>query len=151
MAENPMTEQEFKRLRSFIKPFSRFHSFVYKLTQGRLMGTFGGRAVVFIKMKGARSGQIRTVPLMYVPYKEGVIIVASQGGAPKSPVWHKNLEVNPEIEALYKGKTMKLKARRVDDAEKAAVWPVCVEHYPPFEEYQNRTDRNIPVYVCEPY
>ena len=151
MAENPMTEKEFKRLRSFIKPFSRFNSFVYKLTQGRLMGTLGGRAVVLIKMKGARSGQIRTVPLMYVPYKEGVIIVASQGGAPKSPVWHKNLEVNPEIEAVYKGKTMKLKARRVDDAEKAAVWPVCVEHYPPFEEYQNRTDRNIPVYVCEPY
>ncbi len=151
MAENPMTEKEFKKLRSFIKPFSRLNAFLYKLTQGRLMGKLQGRHVVLIKMKGAKSGKTRTVPLMYVPYKEGVIIVASQGGAPKSPLWHKNLEANPEIEAQYKGKKMKLKARRVDDAEKAAVWPVCVEHYPPFEDYQKRTDRNIPVYVCEPY
>ena len=150
MAENPMTEKQFKSLRAFIKPLSRLNSFLYKLTQGRLMGKFQGRPVVLITMKGARSGQTRTVPLMYVPYKEGVIIVASQGGAPKSPVWHKNLEVHPEIEAQYKGKKMKLKARRVDDAEKAALWPVCVENYPPFEDYQKRTDRNIPVYVCEP-
>ena len=79
MAENPMTEKQFKSLRAFIKPFSRLNSFLYKLTQGRLMGKFQGRPVVLITMKGARSGQTRTVPLMYVPYKEGVIIVASQG------------------------------------------------------------------------
>ena len=45
---------------------------------------------------------------------------------------------------------MKLRARRASDEEKAAVWPTCVEHYPPFEDYQKRTDRNIPVYICEP-
>ncbi len=150
MAENPMTEQEFKRTRQFIKPFSKFNVFVYKLTSGRLMGTFGGRPVVLITMKGAKSGEPRTIPLMYVPYKDGVIIVGSQGGAPKSPVWVKNLDKYPEITAQYQGKKMKLKARKVDDAEKAAVWPTCVEHYPPFDDYQKRTDRNIPVYVCEP-
>ena len=79
-----------------------------------------------------------------------VIIVASQGGAPKSPVWHANLVKNPDIEAQYKGRKMKLRARRVDDAEKASLWPICCEHYPPFDDYQKRTDRNIPVYVCEP-
>ena len=150
MAENPMTEKEFKTLRSFIKPFSRLNVFVYKLTNGRIMGKFQGRPVVLITMKGARSGQERTVPLMYVPYKEGVIIVASQGGAPKSPVWDKNLVAHPDIEAQYMGKKMKLHARRASDAEKAEVWPICVEHYPPFEDYQKRTDRNIPVYICEP-
>jgi deazaflavin-dependent oxidoreductase (nitroreductase family) len=150
MAENPMTDVEFKRLRSFIKPFSRLNSMVYKLSGGRLMGKFMGRPVVLITMKGAKTGKNRVIPLMYVPYKEGVIIVASQGGAPKSPVWHKNLIENPDIVAQYRGKKMKLRARRVDDAEKAALWPICVEHYPDFEDYQNRTDRNIPVYVCEP-
>ena len=114
------------------------------------MGSFQGLPVCLITMKGAKSGMTRTIPLMYVPYKEGVIIVASQGGAPKSPVWYKNLLANPDIEAQYRSKKMKLRARQVDDAEKAAVWPTCVKHYPPFEDYQARTDRNIPVFVCEP-
>lgn len=85
MAQNPMTDKEYKQLRSFIKPFSALNVFVYKLTSGRLMGKFQGRPVVLIEMTGARSGKKRTIPLMYVPYKDGVIIVGSQGGAPKSP------------------------------------------------------------------
>ena len=104
MAENPMTEKEFSRLRSFIKPFSVLNAFVYKLTGGRLMGTFQGRPVVLIEMTGAASGKKRTIPLMHVPYKDGVIIVGSQGGAPKSPVWVKNLQKDPQIIAQYKGK-----------------------------------------------
>ena len=150
MAQAPMTEKEYKRLRQFIKPFSRLNVLVYRLSGGRLMGTFQGRPVVLITMTGAKSGGRRTVPLMYVPYKDGLIIVASQGGAPRSPVWHRNLLAHPDIEAQYKGRKMKLRARLVDDAEKALVWPTCVKHYPPFDEYQARTDRNIPVFVCEP-
>jgi len=150
MAENPMTEQEFKRMRRFIKPFSRLNAWVYRLTGGRLMSKLQGRAVVLITMTGAKSGTKRTIPLMYVPYGEGVIIVASLGGAPKSPVWYANLLANPDIEAQYKGRKMQLRARQVDDVEKAQVWPTCVEHYPSFADYQARTDRNIPVFVCEP-
>lgn len=150
MAENPMTDQEFKRLRQFIKPFSGLNSFVYKLTGGRLMGKFQGRPVVLIEMKGAKSGKQRTIPLMYVPHKDGVIIVGSQGGAPRSPVWVKNIQANPDIVAQYKGKRMELHARQVDDAEKEALWPTCVEHYHEFADYQARTDRNIPVFDCQP-
>lgn len=150
MANEPMTESEFKQMRRFIKPFSAFNVWVYQLTGGRLMGTFQGRDVCLVRMTGARSGAPRTVPLMYVPYREGVIIVASQGGAPQSPVWHKNLLAHPEIEVQYKRRRMKLRARRVDDEEKARLWPVCVEHYPSFADYQARTDRNIPVFLCEP-
>ena len=150
MTQAPMTEKEYKRLRQFIKPFSRLNVLVYELSGGRLMGTFQGRPVVLIRMTGAKSGRRRTVPLMYVPYRDGLIVVASQGGAPRSPVWHQNLLAHPDIEAQYKGRKMKLRARLVGDAEKAEVWPTCVEHYPPFDEYQARTDRNIPVFVCEP-
>ena len=150
MAENPMTEKEFKQLRSFIKPFSKLNTFVYKLTGGRLMGKFQGRPVVLIEMTGAKSGQKRTIPLMYVPHKEGVIIVGSQGGAPKSPVWVKNIQKDPDIVAIYKGKRMELHARQVDDAEKAELWPICVKHYHEFDDYQARTDRNIPVFDCQP-
>lgn len=150
MAENPMSEKEFKRLRSFIKPYAKLNTFLYKLSGGRILGKLQGREVCLITMTGAKSGEKRTIPLMYVPYKEGVIIVASQGGAPKSPIWYQNLVKNPNIEVQYKSKKMKLHARQVDDAEKAAVWPTCCEHYPPFDDYQKRTDRNIPVFVCEP-
>ena len=150
MADKPMTDKEFARLRQFIKPFSRLNSCVYKLSGGRLMGTFQGRAVMLVTMKGAKSGKDRTIPLMHVSYKDGVILVGSQGGAPKSPVWVKNLQANPDVVVHYKGKKMNLRARRVDDAEKAEVWPTCVAHYHEYDDYQARTDRNIPVFVCEP-
>jgi len=150
MAENPMTEAEVKRFRRMLKPFSRFNSFIYKLTGGRVMGRLQGRPIMLVTMTGAKSGKSRTVPLMYVPYKEGVIIVASQGGSPRSPVWTRNLIANPDIVVQYKSKLMNLRARQVDDAEKALVWPICVEHYPEYEDYQKRTDRKIPVFVCEP-
>lgn len=150
MANEPMTETEFKRLRQFIKPFSKLNVFIYKLTNGRLMGTFQGLPVVLIEMTGAKSGKKITIPLMYVPHKEGVIIVGSQGGAPKSPVWVKNIQKNPEIVAQYKGDRKKLIARQVSDEEKAALWPICVKHYPDFDNYQARTDRNIPVFDCQP-
>ena len=150
MSENPMTEREFKTLRRIIKPFSRLNVFMYQLTGGRVMGTLTGRPVMLVTMKGAKSGKTRTIPLMYVPYKDGVIVVASLGGAPKSPVWYKNLVANPDIVVQYKNKKTNLRARQVDDAEKAAVWLVCIEHYHEYGDYQKRTDRSIPVFVCEP-
>ena len=79
-----------------------------------------------------------------------MIIVGSQGGAPKSPVWVKNIQKDPNIVAQYKGKRMKLVARQVSDAEKEALWPICDENYAPFAEYRARTDRNIPVFDCQP-
>jgi deazaflavin-dependent oxidoreductase (nitroreductase family) len=150
MAENPMTEREFNTVRRIIKPFSRLNVFLYQLTGGRVMGSLTGRPVMLVTMQGAKTGKTRTIPLMYVPYKDGVIVVASLGGAPKSPVWYNNLVANPDIVVQYKNKKMNLRARQVDDAEKAAVWPVCVEHYHEYGDYQKRTDRNIPVLVCEP-
>ena len=150
MAENPMTEREFARFRTFLKPFSKLNSIVYRMTGGRVMGRLQGRPVMLVTMTGAKSGKSRTIPLMYVPYKDGVIVVGSQGGAPSSPVWTMNLIANPEIVVQYRNKKMKLRARRVDDEEKAAVWPHCLDHYHEFDDYQKRTDRNIPVFVCEP-
>ncbi len=150
MAETEMTDDEFKQLRKFIKPYSKLNVFMYKLTGGRILGKLAGRPVMLVTMTGAKTGKKRTVPLMYVPYKEGVILVGSQGGAPKSPVWVKSVQQNPDITVQYKSKIMELRARQVDDAEKAEVWPVCVEHYHEYDDYQNRTERNIPVFVCEP-
>ena len=151
MAEKEMTEKEFGQLRKFIRPYSKLNVFMYKLTGGRIMGTLTGREVMLVTMTGAKTGKERTIPLMYVPYKDGVILVGSQGGAPKSPVWVKSVQKNPDVVVQYKSKKMPLRAHQVDDAEKALVWPTCVEWYKEYDDYQNRTERNIPVFVCEPH
>ena len=145
-----MTEQEFKRLRQFIRPFSALNTFVYRLTGGRWMGSFQGRPIMLVTMRGAKTGKQHTIPLMHVPYKEGVIVVGSQGGAPKSPVWVKNLQVNPDVVVQVGGRKLELRARQVGEAEKAQLWPICVQHYREYADYQARTDRSIPVFVCEP-
>ena len=149
MAENPMTDTEYHRIKKFIPLFARLNVWVYRLSGGRLMNTFEGCEICLVKMKGARSGKERWMPVMHVPYKEGIIMVASLGGAPKHPTWYYNLMAHPHIEVIFKRSHTRLRARQVYDEEKAAVWPTCVEHYPPYADYQKRTERNIPVFICE--
>ena len=83
---------------------------------------------------GAKSGRRLTIPLMYVPYQQGVLLVASQGGAPRNPVWYGNLVKHPDIEVNYRGRVMKLRARLAAPEEKPALWPLCDEHYAALEE-----------------
>ena len=101
-------------------------------------------------MKGARSGRRLTIPLMYVPHGGGVLLVGSQGGAPKDPVWTRNLIRVPEIEVSHRGRRMALRARLAAAEEKPELWPVCDRHYAPYADYRRRTTRDIPIFVCEP-
>jgi deazaflavin-dependent oxidoreductase (nitroreductase family) len=101
-------------------------------------------------MTGAKSGRIIEMPLMYVPYNEGVLLVASMGGSPKNPVWYNNIAGNPNITVRYRGKRMSLQARLATAAEKPLLWPICDSHYAPYADYRARTDRDIPIFVCEP-
>ena len=135
--------------RWILKTFTRINVLVYKLSGGRLMNKLEGMPIILVTMKGAKSGRTITIPLMYVPHEKGFILVASQGGAPKHPAWYHNLVKNPNIEITYEGRTQKLAARRVDEEEKAILWPTCIDYYPPYEQYQRRTERRIPVFLCE--
>jgi deazaflavin-dependent oxidoreductase (nitroreductase family) len=133
-----------------LKALTRTHVFLHRLTGGRFFNQLGGDEVCFVTMKGAKSGRTLTVPLMYVPYQEGVLLVASQGGAPKNPVWYGNLVKHPDIEVNHRGKRMKLRARLATPEEKPALWPICDQHYAPYADYRERTTRDIPIFVCEP-
>ncbi len=153
MAESkprPITETQIKLLKWLMVPFSRFNARRYIKSQGRSMGRFNGCEICVASMIGARSGKRRDVPLMHVPYKEGVILVASLGGAPKHPTWYYNLGKNPDIDVHVRSEKLALRARRASPEEKAQVWPICCEHYPDYATYQARTDRDIPVFICEP-
>jgi deazaflavin-dependent oxidoreductase (nitroreductase family) len=133
-----------------LKAMTRAHVFLHRLVGGRAFNTLGDNEVCFIAMTGAKSGRSITIPLMYVPYEEGVLLVASQGGAPKNPVWYHNLVRHPDIEVRYKKSVLQLRARLAEPAEKSALWPICDEHYAPYAQYRKRTDRDIPIFVCEP-
>jgi deazaflavin-dependent oxidoreductase (nitroreductase family) len=135
--------------RWLLKLLTRVNVIVYKLSGGKLMNEFSGMPICMVEMTGAKTGGKRTIPLMYVPHEKGVILVASLGGAPKNPVWYHNLVANPQVRITEGGTTRALTARQVDDVEKEALWPTCVKYYPPYQEYQDRTPRNIPVFLCE--
>jgi deazaflavin-dependent oxidoreductase (nitroreductase family) len=133
-----------------MKTMTRLHVFLHRLTGGRLFNTLAGADVCFVTMKGAKSGRIMTIPLMYVPYRDGILLVASQGGAPKNPAWYYNLVKYNDIEVNHRGSRRKLRARLATSDEKPGLWPVCDQHYAPYAEYRRRTNRDIPIFVCEP-
>lgn len=145
-----MSDWQMRLLKRLMLPFSRWNARRYLASDGRSMGQLRGRDICVASMTGAKSGKRRDVPLMYVPYGEGVLLVASLGGAPKHPTWYHNLVSHPDVDVRVKDRTLRLRARLATPAEKAAVWPICVAHYPDYASYQARTDRDIPVFICEP-
>jgi F420H(2)-dependent quinone reductase len=108
------------------------------------------RPVVVVTMRGKQSGLLRKVPLMRVERDGVYAIVASKGGAPRHPQWYANLKANPDVVLQDDEETYAVRARELQGAERDEWWAACVEAYPPYAEYQERTDRLIPVFVLEP-
>ncbi|MEY2926682.1 MAG: hypothetical protein RL367_1159 [Pseudomonadota bacterium] len=133
-----------------LKTMSRTNVFFYRLTGGRFMKSMQGSPICLVTMTGRKSGRSITMPLMYTPHGRDVLIVASLGGAPKHPVWYHNLVANPGVTIQVGATKQVMRARQASAAEKLALWPALVASYPPFEDYQKRTDRDIPVMICSP-
>lgn len=136
--------------RWIMKLATRVHVFLHRISSGKMFNQIAGDDVVFVTMKGAKSGRTITIPLMHVAYGDGYLLVASQGGAPKNPVWYHNIVKNPDLSINYRGSVKKLQARLAAPEEKDAMWPICDQHYAPYADYRNRTSREIPIFVCEP-
>ena len=109
-----------------------------------------GLPVVIMTMVGATSGKLRKVPIMRVEHEGRYAAIASQGGAPKHPSWYANLLANPAIELQDGADKRDMVAREVTGEEKRIWWERAVEAFPPYAEYQKRTDRQIPLLVLEP-
>jgi deazaflavin-dependent oxidoreductase (nitroreductase family) len=144
-------KEQFNPPKWVLKAMSRSHIFLNRLTMGKMFNTLQGDEVCFVTMTGAKSGREITMPLMWVPYKQGTLLVASRGGSPRNPVWYYNIAKNPEITIRYRGRRLALRARLATPEEKPALWPICDSHYAPYADYRARTDRDIPIFVCEPY
>ena len=110
-----------------------------------------GLPVIIVTNRGNQTGAIRKTPLMRVRDGDNYLLVASRGGAPKNPVWVYNLRADGRVEIRDETAVYQMQVREVqDDAERARLWDVAVEAFPPYEEYQHRTSRKIPVFVAEP-
>ncbi|MGW2816070.1 nitroreductase family deazaflavin-dependent oxidoreductase [Streptomyces sp. NPDC001415] len=109
-----------------------------------------GLPVVILTTRGAKSGKIRKIPLMRVEHEGRYAAVASKGGFPRHPVWYFNVKSNPHVELQDGSVRQDMTAREITGDEKAEWWERAVAAYPPYAEYQEKTDRVIPVFVLEP-
>ena len=109
-----------------------------------------GLPVVIITNRGARSGKLRKTPVMRVEHSGRYAAIASQGGAPTHPRWYYNLRADPSVELQDGPRKQDMVAREVSGEERARWWERAVAAYPPYADYQQRTARQIPVFVLEP-
>jgi deazaflavin-dependent oxidoreductase (nitroreductase family) len=110
-----------------------------------------GLPVVIVTTRGNRSGKVRKFPLMRVEHNGEYALVASKGGAPRHPVWYYNLKADPDAVRVQDGpEPFDAEVREVGGAEKAEWWDRAVAAYPPYAEYQSKTEREIPVFVARP-
>ncbi len=107
------------------------------------------RPIVLFTVTGAKSGKKRYVPLMRVENDGRYLMVASKGGAPEHPAWYFNVKADPIVTVQDGDKTMTLTARELEGAEREQWWTRAVAAYPPYAQYQTKTDRLIPVFVLE--
>ncbi len=109
-----------------------------------------GLPVIIVTNKGRKTGGIRKTPLMRAVDGNSYILVASRGGAPKHPLWYHNLKADPNVEIRDKAEVYSMRVREVaDSAERKRLWDIAVAAYPPYQEYQDKTDRVIPVFIAE--
>lgn len=110
-----------------------------------------GLPVIIVTNRGHKTGAIRKTPLMRAVDGKSYILVASQGGAPKHPLWYHNLQAEPKVEIRDESDVYSMRVREVvDSTERQRLWDIAVKAYPPYQEYQGRTDRVIPVFLAEP-
>jgi deazaflavin-dependent oxidoreductase (nitroreductase family) len=131
--------------------FSHLNTWAYRASGGRWLGRFpSGAPVCLLTTTGRKSGRRLSVPLLYLRDGNDFVVVASQGGAPQHPGWYFNLQAEPKAEVEIGRSRFSVVAQPVADDERAALWPRLIEIYPPYENYQRRTTRRIPVLRLSP-
>jgi len=150
-APKPFSSTEEKIAKPIIRVMSKINAFVYRNSGGKLFNTWlRGAPIMLLTTTGRKSGQPRTAPLLFLEDGDNVIIVASQGGMSTNPAWYLNLQADPACEIQIGNKRRPMVARRASDDEKADYWPRLTAMYRDFDDYQARTERNIPVIVLTP-
>ena len=110
-----------------------------------------GLPCIIVTNIGNKTGGVRKTPLMRVKVDEGYVLIGSYGGRPKDPVWVHNLRANPDVEIRDKTEVFNMRVREVtEDPERARLWAASATAFPPYDEYQAKAPRTIPVFIAEP-
>ena len=110
-----------------------------------------GLPCIIVTHKGNKTGAVRKIPVMRVKIDEGYVLVGSYGGREKNPVWVNNLRANPDVEIRDRTEVFKMRVHEVtDDPERQRLWDAGAKAYPPYDDYQAKTSRKIPVFLPEP-
>ena len=145
---SPTQERLFKPL---IRLFTKLNTALYRVSGGRLGGKWThGEPMLLLTTIGRKSGQPRTVPLVYMQDGERMIVVGSQAGLSTDPQWMANAAANPEVQVEIGATKRKMRARRGTSEEKARYWPALCEFNSDYPAYQSRTTRDIPILIIEP-
>ena len=129
--------------------FGKEHTQKYKETDGQEGHDWQGTQCLLLTTKGRKSGELRELPLIYGKSGDDYLIVASKGGADTPPAWYLNLEADPTAEVQVWDDRFKARARVATPEEKAEMWKTMVAEWPAYDDYQAKTDREIPIIVLE--
>lgn len=136
--------------RAMIQTVSRIHEFWYRVTDGMIGSSWMGRRMLLLTTKGRKSGRERTTPLLCIEDGDNLVVIASYGGSDRDPDWWLNLKSNPEAQVQMGSRKMTVRADKASAEEKRRLWPVIVQTYAAYDDYQRRTRRDIPVVVLRP-
>jgi deazaflavin-dependent oxidoreductase (nitroreductase family) len=109
-----------------------------------------GVPTLLLTTRGRKSGVLRRTALIYVRDGEDYLVVASRGGDPQHPAWYLNLEADPQVHVQVGKEEFDARARTATDSERARLWPLATEVWPAYDDYQKKTDRQIPIVVLTP-
>ncbi|GAA4224563.1 deazaflavin-dependent oxidoreductase (nitroreductase family) [Streptosporangium album] len=129
--------------------FGKEHVDRYRATDGAEGHEWQGTTALILTTTGRKSGEQRDTPLIYQRHGDDYLVVASKGGADAPPSWYLNLQTNPEVEVQVLGDRFRARARVATSEEKPELWPIMAAAWPAYDEYQTKTDRDIPVIVLE--
>jgi deazaflavin-dependent oxidoreductase (nitroreductase family) len=129
--------------------YGKEHTERYRETGGEEGHDWQGTQTLLLTTKGRHSGEPRELPLIYGRHGDDFLIVASKGGADAPPAWYLNIEADPDVEVQVKDDRFKARARTASPDEKAEMWPTMTAEWPAYDDYQKKTDRDIPIVVLE--
>jgi len=151
MSEKTSAEKDLSGpARLALKLGSGAHASMYRATKGKLFGRMGKSPILLLNTVGRKSGKKRTTPLLYAMDGEDFVLIASKGGTPTHPAWYLNLIAAPDVTVEVGDREARVRAEEVSGEEKTRLWQKMVEMYPTYDDYQTKTEREIPLLLLHP-
>ena len=144
-----MSEPQKSDLGTDITLIGEEHVRRYRETDGAVGYEWNGVPTLLLTTKGRKSGEPRTIAIIFRQVGDAQVLIASKGGSPTHPLWYLNIEADPEVEVQIKGERFAARARTAEGEERERLWAEAVAGWPNYDVYQSRTTREIPVVVLE--